>query len=847
MKSLAPIIAVITLTLGNLFAALPLRAQPFHSTDATRQGIQEERGIVALDQALRELANPFTVMAIAARPEDADYATLAYYRKKLGARTVILFATRGESGGSNPASPAVNFAIINTQKAVEAAQSIGADVYFLNLSDLGYINSVDKILSQWGHEEAHGRMVRAIRLLRPDIIFACHRLETSNDQQRAVYRLAIESFTAAGDGEKFKEDNTGVWRARRLFQPGDQANSEVTVNSGQFDHLRGLTYDQISESARRLVEQAATSKTSPGKQYYKLIRSSPEEKMQPGSGFLDGLVLPEKLRRPLAAPIIGDRLATELITQRERLIESLREKMTEKRAEGSAEKIRERYGEQFFRILRYTETLERALALAYGLSFSIEAEDAAFVPGLRFTAKLSIRNGSEYPLKVIFHTPGTIPLSSKPVEYKPSESLDLLSGDSTLMELSYEIPKDAPLTLPRDDRLYDENYYPVGSVLPGGRTGGVFGNRLVALAEVLLPDTNIFLPAQLRFDIASPVEIETLPFVLLKNWESSREVEIPVRLRNRLPGELTGALWVVSLALRNDDYQPAHVAFSHQGQEVDVRLRLTIPILKPPLTPDILMEFRRERPAPPDPLAKARIEVKALDFAVAEGLKVAVVGDDSWTEFALEQMDVKHTVMRSDIIKSVKHGANENISSQTRCGDLGSYDSIIVAENALSEKSNVSSLTDCLLGYAHRGGNLIVLRQEADIWNSGKQPAPFMIRMSEAQVSGSDSYAKILDETHPLVTSPNRITSNDLYGWKQIMAASMPVGWSPEYTALIEATEIGGAPQKGALLVTRLGEGSYIYTSLALGRQIANATPGAYKLLANMISFGKVIKEQSSK
>jgi hypothetical protein len=34
--------------------------------------VEDERGIVALDQALRDLANPYTVMCVATHPDDAD-------------------------------------------------------------------------------------------------------------------------------------------------------------------------------------------------------------------------------------------------------------------------------------------------------------------------------------------------------------------------------------------------------------------------------------------------------------------------------------------------------------------------------------------------------------------------------------------------------------------------------------------------------------------------------------------------------------------------------------------------------------------------------------------------------
>src|SRR2546426_10148783 len=117
--------------------------------------IEDERGIVALDQSLREITNPFTVLCIAARPGDEDNGALAYVRKKLGARAVLLFATRGE-GEDSPTRGELDqeLGAIRTREAIDAARIIGADVFFLNLHDIGYSKSADEALSIWGHDEA---------------------------------------------------------------------------------------------------------------------------------------------------------------------------------------------------------------------------------------------------------------------------------------------------------------------------------------------------------------------------------------------------------------------------------------------------------------------------------------------------------------------------------------------------------------------------------------------------------------------------------------------------------------------------------------------------------------------
>src|SRR5215813_13065445 len=100
------------------------------SPETTNQQVEDERGIVALDQSLRDLTNPFTVLSIAARPGDEDDGTLTYIRKKLGARAVMLFATRGEDEDAWPVREIdQDLGTVHTNEAIDAARIIGADVF----------------------------------------------------------------------------------------------------------------------------------------------------------------------------------------------------------------------------------------------------------------------------------------------------------------------------------------------------------------------------------------------------------------------------------------------------------------------------------------------------------------------------------------------------------------------------------------------------------------------------------------------------------------------------------------------------------------------------------------------
>ena len=56
------------------------------------------------------------------------------------------------------------------------------------------------------------------------------------------------------------------------------------------------------------------------------------------------------------------------------------------------------------------------------------------------------------------------------------------------------------------------------------------------------------------------------------------------------------------------------------------------------------------------------------------------------------------------------------------------------------------------------------------------------------------------------------------------------------YTALTETADPGQDPQRGGLLVVHRGKGTYIYVAFALYRQFPELVPGAYRLLANLLS-----------
>jgi hypothetical protein len=63
---------------------------------------------------------------------------------------------------------------------------------------------------------------------------------------------------------------------------------------------------------------------------------------------------------------------------------------------------------------------------------------------------------------------------------------------------------------------------------------------------------------------------------------------------------------------------------------------------------------------------------------------------------------------------------------------------------------------------------------------------------------------------------------------------------------MIETHDRGQPPQRGGWLWARYGKGQYTYFAYAFHRQLPYAVPGAYRLLANVLSLGKTAPAQSA-
>jgi hypothetical protein len=543
--------------------------------------------------------------------------------------------------------------------------------------------------------------------------------------------------------------------------------------------------------------------------------------------------------------VVGNLSLMEALTLPEKLVEALTGKLLETRAEGSIDTLRNRYGKEFFRVVRFTENLERAIALALGIRCELSLSDSIIAQGEAFTAQFRFHNDSNIFLSMVFHTPASLPIPGKPIAYQTSEVISVAPANSAAREVSYEVAKDTPPTLPSGKIPVVEKYYPASVARFSQQP---FGNILSAYAEVNLGQVTLRLPVLQRFQVAEPFEISLTPaFAFVKDWAAPREVQLVARVRKRQRSPFAGALWIVPMALQSESYEPMPLRFSAEDEEAIVRLNLRLPIMRPPLSPDVLLELRREKPASPAPLASIKIPVKPLDCEVATGLKVGVIADpDSQLLPALAVLGVEAGRLSVDEIGAGEHGVKGGTPVNQKCANLTRFDTIIVDALGYSRTPDLLAKNHCLLEYARGGGNLVVLYQRPGFWNSVfHQPgfAPYPIRLSNQRIAGKGHTVTLLNAEHPLLSKPNRLDGKDFQGWSNELAIYLPGEWAGDYQALLETTETNQPAKRGSLLYARYGEGSYVYASLNFHRQWPDAHGGAYRLFANLLSLPRILKE----
>ena len=164
---------------------------------------------------------------------------------------------------------------------------------------------------------------------------------------------------------------------------------------------------------------------------------------------------------------------------------------------------------------------------------------------------------------------------------------------------------------------------------------------------------------------------------------------------------------------------------------------------------------------------------------------------------------------------------------------------VVIGTRAYAVRQDLNTYNSRLLEYAKNGGNLLVLFQTPEFVPGSMAPFPADLPGNPEEVSEEDSPVKILAPDHPIFSYPNQITLSDFDNWMEQRGSKFFASWDSAYKPLIETQDRGQAPQQGGWLIADYGKGHYTYFAYSLHRQLPNGVTGAFRILANLLSYGK--------
>jgi len=170
--------------------------------------------------------------------------------------------------------------------------------------------------------------------------------------------------------------------------------------------------------------------------------------------------------------------------------------------------------------------------------------------------------------------------------------------------------------------------------------------------------------------------------------------------------------------------------------------------------------------------------------------------------------------------------------------NLAQFSAVVLGIRAYNTQDRIANWLPELFAYAKAGG-VVIAQYNTLAELKTEQLGPYPLEISRDRVTDENAQMRILAPNHPLMTSPNKITSKDFEGWVQERGLYFPKTWDPAWTALLSSNDPKEKPLDGGLLVAKVGKGFFIYTSYSWFRQLPAGVPGAYRLFANMLSLGK--------
>jgi LmbE family N-acetylglucosaminyl deacetylase len=849
------------LLLGQAGTPAPVRAQG---------AVLEADGAASLGVALRRLGVSKRVLMIAAHPDDENTALMAELALGGGADVAYLSLTRGE-GGQNLIGPELQegLGLIRSEELLAARRLDGARQFFTRAYDFGFSRSAEETLRHWPREQILGDVVEIVRRYRPDIVVSVFSGTPADGHghHQAAGILAREAFTAAADAARFPEQRArGLMphRAAYLFQSLWRPPSDppLWLATGDLDPLFGRSRHQIamqSRSRHRSQDMGQAEAPGPQRTALRVLAGEFPAGAQSLFAALDTTLSQRAQRAGASAATVVTLEDYERAVEQLRLtfnplhahllVPPLGEALRSLRALAAA-------APPGLRSHLHDEIADVADALrqAAGVVVDVVTDAALPAAGETFTVTVTVWNGGRGPA-VLRDVAPLLPAEWAAVQHDAGAAggslpVTLAPNDVVRHRYRVQVPAGALPTEPyfmREPRVGSTYTWSVADSLRGApfeprpvrvavdvelpeplrmEREAVFVAIDKALGEVRQP--LLVIPAVSVITepaVAVIAEGDVTPRTYAVTLRSAATLPVSGTLRLRAPNGWTvlpdaldvtlapGAASAHRFTVTPPPLPAAgtllRASFTAQGREYDRGYTF---IDYPHIDPHALYR-------------DATIRAASFPVRIADGLRIGYIegaGDDGAE--ALRQLGA--AVVQLD-------------AAALADSDLSVYDAIVAGIRAYEVRTDLMASNHRLLDYAERGGTVIVQYNKYELVDDRVMPFPATMSRPHGRVTDEDAPVTLLAPDHPLLAGPNRITAADFDGWVQERGLYYLESFDARYTPLLRMGDPGQPTLDGGLVAARVGRGWYVYSGLALFRQWPEAVPGAYRLLANMVSLGR--------
>lgn len=793
-------------------------------------------------QGLNKLNTVGSVLYVAAHPDDENTRLLAYLANDKKVRTGYLSLTRGDGGqnliGKEQGEP---LGLIRTQELLAARRTDGAEQFFTRANDFGYSKNPEETFTFWNKDSILADVVLTIRRFKPDVIIC--RFPTTGEgghgHHTASAILAVEAFDAAADPKRFPEqlNTVTVWQAKSIYWNtfnfgGTNTTSpdQLKTDIGVFNPLLGKSYGEIASESRSMHKSqgfGSAKQRGPGLEYFKFLKGYSAKtdllenvvtnwtKFPGGDGIQKAISECVKKYDPQAP----ENSVPELTAIYKQL-----QQLDDKNPESN-----------YWKQLKLKET-EKLILACSGLWLEAYAADYTGIPGqdVSITAQVVNRNKNNVKLNGISYMQSD---TSTALALKPNELYTFKRKE----KLASTQPFSNPYWL---NEKHDAGIYTVHNSSLIGKPENDAAIKI--LFDVTVNDLNLKVERPLVYKYTDPVKGEIYrPFEILP----PATISIPEKV------------FVFS------DAKPKTVYFTIKANTTGVKGTLQvkagdgwkITLQKPDFDlaakgDEALIEaiISADKTA-----ANAKLDVSITINAVTYNKSIKRIEYDhipyqfilSDAEAGLVNIDVKKTGTDiayipgagDDVAACLKQiGYNVTILTDDLLSkeDLSKYKAIVTGVRAYNTNDRLQVQYNKLMDYVKQGGNLIVqYNTNSRVGPLQAKIGPYPFNISRDRVTNEKADVKFINDKHPALNSPNKITAKDFEGWVQERGIYFATDLDKQYESIFSIADPNEKASDGSLIIGKYGKGNFVYTGLVFFRELPAGVTGAYRLFANLLSL----------